>query len=205
MFQERLKKGSPIHGHEIIYPLLQGYDSVHMEVDLELGGNDQTFNMMMGRALLKSYKNKEKWVLTTPIINGTDGRKMSKSYNNTIPLFLPPKKLRKLIMKIVTNSQTIEEVKDPDKCNVFALYKLFATDEQQEALRKMYLAGGMGWGHAKNELFEVMNELIFPMREKYNKLMENKDYIAKVLDEGSEKAREIASKKIEYVKNILGF
>src|SRR3989344_9502875 len=86
MFQDRLQKGLPIHGHEIMYPLLQGYDSVAMDVDLELGGTDQTFNMMMGRQLQKSYHNHEKWVLTTPIINGTDGRKMSKSFGNFVAL-----------------------------------------------------------------------------------------------------------------------
>jgi len=86
MFQERIKKGLPIHGHEILYPMLQGYDSVVMDVDLEIGGTDQTFNMMMGRTLQKIYNNKEKWVLTTPLINGTDGRKMSKSFNNYVSL-----------------------------------------------------------------------------------------------------------------------
>jgi tyrosyl-tRNA synthetase len=86
MFQERIKNNLPIFAHEIIYPLIQGYDSVVMEVDLEIGGNDQTFNMMMGRQLLNNYKNKEKWVLTTPLIEGTDGRKMSKSYHNFIAL-----------------------------------------------------------------------------------------------------------------------
>ncbi len=86
MFQKRLEEGKPIHGHEIMYPLLQGYDSVAMDVDLELGGTDQTFNMMMGRTLQRAYNNHEKWVLTTPIINGTDGRKMSKSYGNFVAL-----------------------------------------------------------------------------------------------------------------------
>jgi tyrosyl-tRNA synthetase len=86
MFQKRIKDGKPIHGHEMMYPLLQGYDSVAMDIDLEIGGTDQTFNMMMGRTLQKSYNNKEKWVLATPIINGTDGRKMSKSYNNYVAL-----------------------------------------------------------------------------------------------------------------------
>jgi tyrosyl-tRNA synthetase len=86
MFQDRIKEGKPIHGHEVIYPLLQGYDSVAMDIDLEIGGTDQTFNMMMGRTLQKAYNNKEKWVLATPIINGTDGRKMSKSYDNYIAL-----------------------------------------------------------------------------------------------------------------------
>ncbi len=86
MFQKRMEEGRPIFGHEVIYPLLQGYDSVAMDVDLEIGGTDQTFNMMMGRTLQKAYNNKEKWVLATPIINGTDGRKMSKSYGNYIAL-----------------------------------------------------------------------------------------------------------------------
>lgn len=86
MFQERVKKEQPIFGHEIIYPLLQGYDSVAMNVDLEIGGSDQTFNMLMGRHLQKEYNNREKWILSTPIINGLDGRKMSKSYNNYISL-----------------------------------------------------------------------------------------------------------------------
>lgn len=89
MFQKRLESGLPIFGHEIIYPLIQGYDSVVMDVDLELGGSDQLFNMMMGRSLQKSYHNKEKWVLTTQIINGTDGRKMSKSFHNYIALTEP--------------------------------------------------------------------------------------------------------------------
>ncbi|MFA6814652.1 MAG: tyrosine--tRNA ligase [Patescibacteria group bacterium] len=86
MFKKRLEEGRPVHGHEIMYPLLQGYDSVAMDVDLEIGGTDQTFNMMMGRTLQKSYNNHEKWVLATPLINGTDGRKMSKSLHNFIAL-----------------------------------------------------------------------------------------------------------------------
>ncbi|KUK79266.1 MAG: Tyrosine--tRNA ligase [Microgenomates bacterium 39_7] len=100
MFQERLEQGKPIHGHEIIYPLLQGYDSVVMDVDLEIGGTDQTFNMMMGRTLQKIYNNREKWVLTTPIINGTDGRKMSKSFNNFVALKAEPKEMFGKLMSV---------------------------------------------------------------------------------------------------------
>ncbi len=98
MFQERLRKGLPIFGHEIIYPLLQGYDSVAMNVDLEIGGSDQTFNMMMGRHLQKVYNNHEKWVLTTPIINGLDGRKMSKSFNNYIKITEEPTQMYAKVM-----------------------------------------------------------------------------------------------------------
>lgn len=100
MFQERLKAGRPIHGHEILYPLLQGYDSVAMDVDLEIGGTDQTFNMMMGRTLQKIYNDREKWVLTTPIIDGTDGRKMSKSYGNFIALTETPENMYGKLMSV---------------------------------------------------------------------------------------------------------
>lgn len=107
MFQDRLQKGLPIHGHEIMYPLLQGYDSVAMDVDLELGGTDQTFNMMMGRHLQKVYNNREKWVLTTPIINGTDGRKMSKSFGNFVALTEAPSDMFGKLMSIA-DDQIIE-------------------------------------------------------------------------------------------------
>lgn len=106
MFQKRLQEGRPIHGHEIMYPLLQGYDSVAMDVDLELGGSDQLFNMMMGRHLQKEYNNREKWVLTTPIINGTDGRKMSKSYGNFVALTENPIDMYGKLMR-VTDSEII--------------------------------------------------------------------------------------------------
>lgn len=107
MFQKRLTENRPIHGHEIMYPLIQGYDSVHLNVDLELGGSDQTFNMMMGRTLQKIYNNHEKWVLTTPIINGTDGRKMSKSYGNYIALIDKPNDMYGKLMSLA-DDQIIE-------------------------------------------------------------------------------------------------
>lgn len=100
MFQERIKNGQPIFGHEIMYPLLQGYDSVAMDVDLEIGGSDQLFNMMMGRELQRTYNNREKWVLTTPIINGTDGRKMSKSFGNFIALTEPANDMYGKLMSV---------------------------------------------------------------------------------------------------------
>lgn len=100
MFQKRIEDGKPIFGHEIMYPLLQGYDSVVMDVDLEIGGTDQMFNMMMGRTLQRVYNDREKWVLTTPIINGTDGRKMSKSYGNFIALDEAPNEMFGKLMSI---------------------------------------------------------------------------------------------------------
>jgi len=100
MYQERLKKGKPIGLHEFLYPLMQGYDSVHMEVDVELGGSDQLFNMLAGRTLLKAYKDKEKHVMTTILLEGLDGRKMSKSYNNTVNLADKPNDMFGKIMSL---------------------------------------------------------------------------------------------------------
>ncbi len=123
MFQSRIKSSQPIFGHEIIYPLLQGYDSVALNVDLEIGGSDQTFNMMMGRQLQRSYNNHEKWVLTTPIINGTDGRKMSKSYNNYIALTEAPNDMYGKLMSI-DDTQILEyftvltDISDSDINNI---------------------------------------------------------------------------------------
>lgn len=120
MFQDRMKAGKPIHGHEIMYPLLQGYDSVAMEVDLEMGGTDQTFNMLMGRTLLRQYKQKEKWVLTNPIINGTDGRKMSKSYGNYVALDEEPNEMFGKIMSM----------KDEEMATY---YEIFTDEDMQDA------------------------------------------------------------------------
>ncbi len=100
MYQKRITEGKPIGLHEFLYPLMQGFDSVHLEPDLEIGGNDQMFNMLAGRTLLKAYKDKEKFVLTTPLIEGTDGRKMSKSYGNTIDLTDEPKDMFGKIMSM---------------------------------------------------------------------------------------------------------
>ncbi len=130
MFQERLKNNLPIFGHEIIYPLLQGYDSVAMDVDLEIGGSDQTFNMMMGRHLQKIYNNREKWVLTTPIINGLDGRKMSKSYNNYIALAATPEEMYNKVMTA--------------KDEVIIEYFTLLTDVSDQQIEEMRLAMNNG-------------------------------------------------------------
>ena len=138
------------------------------------------------------------------IVVGLDGRKMSKSYNNTIPLFLPPKNLRKLIMKIVTNSQGIEEKKDADSCNVFNLYRLFSNHEEQEKLRQLYLAGGMGWGKAKQILYEKISEMVKNKREKYEYYLNTPETIDHLLAKGEEQARKIAQQNLKEIKEIVG-
>ncbi|MEN8253175.1 MAG: tyrosine--tRNA ligase [Patescibacteria group bacterium] len=138
MFRERLKAGKPIHGHEIIYPLIQGYDSTVMDVDLEIGGTDQTFNMMMGRTLQKAYNNKEKWVLTTPIINGTDGRKMSKSFNNYVALTDDPNDMYGKLMSI-SDDQIIsyfELLTDIDLSKIAEMKKAMSNGENPMDFKK---------------------------------------------------------------------
>lgn len=196
------------------YPVLMAADILLFDADVVPVGQDQAQHLEMTIDIAQSFNHnfgKDLLTIPKPLIRketqtviGLDGRKMSKSYNNTIPMFLPSKKLKKLIMKIVTNSQTIEEAKDPDTCNVFTLYKLFAGDDQQSDLRKRYQAGGMGWGDAKQALFELMEEHLGPIRERYNQIMADKPYIDKILDEGSVKAREIASEKMRFLKKEIG-
>jgi len=196
------------------YPILMAADILLFDAELVPVGKDQKQHIEMAEdiaeAVNRNYKEK---LLTIPkpfidestkVINGLDGRKMSKSYDNTIPLFCSENKLKKFCNKIVTNSQEVEEPKEPDTCNVFTLYKLFATEEQQKTLAETYRAGGMGWGYAKGELFKVINDSIKPMREKYYALMADKSYIDQVLDEGAKKARVLAGKKLEVLRHAVG-
>lgn len=196
------------------YPVLMAADILLFDTDFVPVGNDQFQHIEMAVDIAESFNfiyQCEGFHLPAPLateetktVVGLDGRKMSKSYNNIIPLFAPEKELKKLIMKIVTNSQTLEEPKDPDTCNIFSLYKHFANQEQVEALRQRYLTGGMGWGHAKTELFDVINHTLTPLRDKYDQLLQNKGYIDKILLEGSAKARELSSRKIEQLRKIVG-
>ena len=213
------EKGKP-EDHNInmglyTYPVLMAADILLFDTNYVPVGKDQVQHIEMAvdiaQAVNRNYKEE---LLTLPeavvsentkVVVGMDGRKMSKSYDNTIPLFLPEKKLKKLCNKIVTNSQTVEEPKDPDTCNVFTLYKLFASEEQQNALAARYRAGGMGWGEAKGELFNVLNATIAPMRERYDELMEDTSYIDKVLADGASRARELASAKIVRLRKAMGF
>jgi tryptophanyl-tRNA synthetase len=129
---------------------------------------------------------------------------MSKSYGNTIPLFAPEKELRKTIMRIVTNSQGVEEKKDPDDSQIFTFYKLFATSEEQAALASRFRTGGMGWGEAKEELFRVANRVLSPMRQKYEALMADPKGLDEILAKGAERARPIAAATVKRVRKAAG-
>ena len=138
-----------------------------------------------------------------PILPGLDGRKMSKSYDNTIPLFSPEKALQKLINKIKTNSQLPEEPKDPNGCPLIQIYQSFASPQHLNELKQRY-AKGIGWGEVKKILFEEINTKLSPAREKYQHLLENPDQIQKALSFGAEKARKLAKEKLAEVKDKIG-
>jgi tryptophanyl-tRNA synthetase len=196
------------------YPCLMNADILMFKADIVPVGKDQKQHVEFARDIaIRFNKHFGKEVFTVPepviqestdVIPGLDGRKMSKSYDNIIDIFLESKALKKKLGKIVTNSQGIEEPKDPDSCNVFKLYKLFATPEQTDALAARYRAGGMGWGHAKAEFQNVLEEQLGPAREKYFHLLNHTEEIDKILAYGKEKARIRSKEMMNIVRETLG-
>lgn len=176
-----------------------GSDQVqHIEITRDLA---QRFNHIFGETFVMPEAKVQESVMTIP---GLDGQKMSKSYDNTIEIFAPARKLKKTVMRIVTDSKTVEDVKEPEKCNVFGLYKLFASPEEVEDLAKKYRSGGMGYGEAKKALFEVMNQQLGPFREKYYKLREDEKTMVKILKDGAQRARKVAREVMERVRSKVG-
>ncbi|MHC4148648.1 MAG: tryptophan--tRNA ligase, partial [Planctomycetota bacterium] len=138
------------------------------------------------------------------VVPGLDGRKMSKSYNNTIEIFEPEKDVQRKIMRIVTDSTGVEEPKDPDKCNVLALLKLFAPEDELADWENRYRSGGMGYGEVKKRLAELMIDYFKPFREKRAELENNIDYVKEVLANGAERARTVAAKTLTDVRKVVG-
>ncbi|MCF7958048.1 MAG: tryptophan--tRNA ligase, partial [Phycisphaerae bacterium] len=140
----------------------------------------------------------------TAVVPGLDGRKMSKSYDNTLELFEPAGRTKKKIMRIQTDSTPMEEPKDPEKCTIFALLKLVASVEEQKEWHDRYTAGGMGYGDVKKRLVVLMNERLDPFRHRYEELAKDDDYVMDVLREGGKKARLAACELMEKVRTATG-
>ena len=197
------------------YPVLMAADILMYDANIVPVGKDQEQHLEYARDLcqkVNSFYNEEIFVMPEARIDenvmtipGTDGQKMSKSYGNTIDIFLPDKKLRKVIMSIVTDSTPLEEPKNPDTCNVFALYKLLGSQEQTTELRKKYEGGNYGYGHAKQELFELIIDKYSKERQLFNYYIENLPELERKLQQGEEKARQIGNKVLEKVKSKLGY
>lgn len=194
------------------YPVLMAADILMFNAHQVPVGRDQVQHVEMARDIAQrfNYLYGEHFVLpeakideNVALLPGTDGRKMSKSYNNTIPLFLPEKQLRKAIMRIVTDSSEPGEPKDPDQSTLYELYKAFATPEECTAIRQAY-ADGIAWGEMKQVLFEKINALLIEPREKYNDLMANPQHVEKILLDGAEKARQQTVPFIAQLKQAVG-
>lgn len=196
------------------YPVLQAADILIYHSDLVPVGEDQKQNIEIARDLAgklnRAYNREllkvpeEYIVKSVAVVPGIDGRKMSKSYGNTIDIFLEGKALKKKVMSIETDSTPLEEPKDPDSCNVFALIKLFADEEKQQEIAASYRAGGYGYGHAKKELLELIEMYFSEARQKRKELEKNMDYVHDVLREGGKKARERAESVMEPIRSATG-
>jgi len=132
-------------------------------------------------------------------------KKMSKSYGNTVNIFLPDKQLRKVIMKIKTDEKGLEDVKNPESCTIFTLYALLASGDKIEEMKQSYLGGNYGYGHAKQALFELIVEKFSAERKLYNDLMEDKDLLDQKLAVGAKKARKIAQVTLQRVRAVIGY
>jgi len=194
------------------YPILMAADILLFKATKVPVGRDQKQHVEMARDIAQRFNHHFGNVLVLPkpvidddtaVLAGLDGRKMSKSYNNTIPLFAPSKKLRKLIMKIKTNSLEPGEPKQTENNTLFEIYRAFATKAEVEAMRDKF-ADGIGWGDCKQELFEYLNEHLKDAREESERLIADPGYVERVLKKGGERAREIAMPFIAQVRDAVG-
>ena len=170
----------------------------HLEITRDVA---LTFNKSYGNVLTIPEAVIRKEVMTIP---GIDGRKMSKSYNNVIPIFAPSNQIRKPVRRIVTDSKRPEDPKDPDACNIFAIYRHLADAEAVAAKRELYLQGGLAYGAMKQELFALLETTFSEQRDRYNALMDNPDELDKILEKGGEKARDIARPILAKVRKAVG-
>ncbi len=194
------------------YPILMAADILMFKADSVPVGQDQKQHIEMTRDIALKFNHHYGDILTPPeavidkntgVLAGIDGRKMSKSYGNTIPLFFEEEALKKVIMKIKTNSLEPGVPKDSSDCNIFNIYKAICTKEKIDDLQKLYVEG-IAWGDAKKVLFEELNSFLRPFNNEYNKIIKDKSYVEKTLIEGSEKALSISDPIIKEVRQAIG-
>ena len=212
-YKDKIAKGLTPSMGLYTYPILMAADILIYRSDVVPVGQDQVqhiemtqdmagyFNNTFGREVFKRPEPKLNEALVVP---GVDGQKMSKSYGNAIDLFDTPKQTRKRIMSIKTDSTPLEAPKNPETCNVFALYQLLATPEEVTVMEERYRAGGMGYGEAKKELAEVAERLLGPARARREQLEADPDYVDDVLRDGANRARAVAREVMADVRDACG-
>ena len=212
-YKDKIAKGmAPSHGL-FAYPVLMAADILAYQSNIVPVGRDQKQHVEVTRDIAIKFNNEFGQVFTIPepsiretvaVVPGVDGQKMSKSYNNHLEIFGDEKETRAKIMRIVTDSKPLEAPKDPEKCNVFCLYKLFATDPQRLEMENRYRNGGFGYGDAKKALFEIMWSYFEQFRVKRKELVNNLDYVEEVLRIGGEKAGAEAAKTLNATRRAMG-
>lgn len=213
-FKDKASRLADVNAGLFTYPVLMAADIILYDADEVPVGKDQKQHLEMTRDIASSFNNQygDVFVLPEPVINekvmivpGIDGQKMSKSYNNFIDIFLPEKQLRKQVMKIVTDTKSLEEVKDPEDSIIVDLYSLLANDEQLALMKASYLAGNYGYGHAKQALFEVIMDRFKNERAEHARLMNDLGAIDEVLKEGAKKAKVVAQSTLSRVRSKIGY
>ena len=213
-FKDKADRLDDVNGGLFTYPMLMAADILLYDAQIVPVGKDQKQHIEMTRDVAVKFNLQlgETFVIPeeaiaeeTKLIPGTDGHKMSKSRNNLIDIFLPEKKLRKQIMSIVSNSEALEDRKDPDNCNIYALYSILAEKDSVAKMRTNYEQGGYGYGHAKQALYELILEKFKVEREKYTYLMEHKNEIDDALSIGALKAKNVATGVLNRVRQKVGY
>lgn len=213
-FKDKANRLADVNSGLFTYPVLMTADIILYDADFVPVGKDQMQHLEMARDIAQAFNNAfgETFVLPegkiderVMIVPGTDGQKMSKSYNNYINIFLPEKELKKVVMSVVTDSKGLEEPKDPNTCHVFALYKLLATESDVQKMRDNYLRGGYGYGHAKTALYELILERFKKERGEYNRYMSDLAELDNQLKIGANKAKVIANQTLKRVREKIGY
>ena len=213
-FKDKSDNLSDINSGLFTYPVLMAADILLYDSEIVPVGKDQKQHLEITRDIAKSFNHNygdtfiipeskiDKNVQTIP---GTDVRKMSKTYENTIDIFADEKSLKKQIMSIVTDSKGLEDKKNPESCNIFNIFKLIASEDEVKKMKKNYSEGGYGYGHAKTHLLNLILDLFRKERKLYSELLQNPDHLYGILVKGEEKARVIADKVLERVRSKLGY
>ena len=213
-FKDKADRLDDVNAGLFSYPMLMAADILLYDAEIVPVGKDQKQHLEITRDVASRFHTKfgETFVLpqakideNTMLVPGTDGGKMSKSKGNIIDIFLEDKKLRKQIMKIQTDSTPMEDSKNPDTCNLFALYKLIANSTQTEAMRQNYINGNYGYGHAKQAFFELIIEKFAKERKLYHHYMNNLSEIDALLKIGAEKATKVAAEVLKRVREKIGY
>jgi len=212
-YKDKIAHGFVPNNGLFSYPVLMASDILIFKSNVVPVGKDQKQHVEITRDIALRFNNIYGNILTLPepsikedvaIVPGLDGQKMSKSYNNTIEIFGSQKEIKKKVMALVTDSKGLEEPKNPDTCNIFALYKLFATEDQLSDMASKYRAGGYGYGHAKKELFDTLWAYFEPFRKRREELLQAPDYIESVLRDGAKKAGAVAEQTMTEVRKAVG-